>query len=55
MEVPKSIEQRKFEQRVWCVREARDRGRSSWSWNHWRTVENILVRRYKIQQGLKNA
>lgn len=55
MQVPKSIEQRQLEHRLFCVREARDRGRSSWSWNHWRTIENILIRRYNIQQGLKNA
>jgi hypothetical protein len=51
----KTAEQRRLEHRLFCVREARHRGRSSWARDFWTIVEKSLVRHYNFQQGEKNV
>lgn len=51
----KTAEQRRLEHRLFCVREARSRGRSSWARDFWSMVEKNLVRRYNLQQGVRNV
>jgi len=51
----KTAEQRRLEHRLFCVREARNRGRSRWSRDFWDLTEKSLVRRYNLKQGVKNV
>jgi hypothetical protein len=48
-------EYKQLQHRICMIREARYRGRSTWSWEFWERVEQNLIRQFNYKQGVDYA
>jgi hypothetical protein len=48
-------EYKQLQHRIFMIREARYRGRSTWSWEFWELAEHNLIRKFNHKQGVDYA
>lgn len=48
-------EYKQLQHRIFMIREARYRGRSSWAWDFWYQAELSLIKKFNHKQGVDYA